>query len=70
MAQLDIVDRSSLLKGLYRELALDHTQTPIVAIDMHRGHLDMDVATVPTRCEGMLAVDSQEPDSTSRHGHR
>jgi len=47
MAQIDIVDRSSLIEGLYRELVLDPGQTAIVTVDMHRGHLDMDVATMP-----------------------
>jgi len=56
MAQLEIVDRSSLLAGLYRELVLDPKQTAIVTVDMHRGHLDMDVATMPTRPEDAKRV--------------
>jgi nicotinamidase-related amidase len=56
MAQVDIVDRSSLVEGLYRELVLDPKQTAIVTIDMHRGHLDMDVATMPTRPEDAKRV--------------
>jgi nicotinamidase-related amidase len=47
VAKVDIVDRSSLIAGLYRELVLDPRQTAIITIDMHRGHLDMDVATMP-----------------------
>jgi nicotinamidase-related amidase len=49
MASIDIVDRSSLLAGLYRQLELDGQHTAIVAIDMHRGHLDMNVATMPAQ---------------------
>ncbi len=45
--KVEIVDRSSLVRGLYRELALEPGRTAIVAIDMHRGHLDMAVATMP-----------------------
>ena len=56
MATVDIVDRSTLLAGLYRELVLDPKQTAIVTIDMHRGHLDMDVATMPTRPEDAKRV--------------
>jgi nicotinamidase-related amidase len=51
MAQVEIVDRSSLLQGLYKELALEPKQTAIVTVDMHRGHLDMDVATMPAKPE-------------------
>ncbi len=47
MTTVKIVDRSSLTDGLYKELVLDPAQTAIVTIDMHRGHLDMGVATMP-----------------------
>jgi biuret amidohydrolase len=51
MAQVEIVDRSSLMQGLYKELRLAPKQTAIVTVDMHRGHLDMDVATMPAKPE-------------------
>jgi nicotinamidase-related amidase len=56
MAHIEIVDRSSLLKGLYKELALKPRETAVVTIDMHRGHLDMDVATMPTKPEDAKRV--------------
>lgn len=56
MPSVDIVDRSSLFAGLYRELVLDPKQTAIVTVDMHRGHLDMDVATMPTKPEDARRV--------------
>lgn len=56
MASVEIVDRSSLLEGLYKELALDPGKTAIVTVDMHRGHLDMDVATMPARPEDARRV--------------
>jgi biuret amidohydrolase len=56
MKNVDIVDRSSLLQGLYRELELKAKETAIVAIDMHRGHLDMDVATMPAKPEDAKRV--------------
>ncbi len=56
MASIDVVDRSSLLAGLYRQLVLAAQQTAIVAIDMHRGHLDMDVATMPAQPEDAKRV--------------
>ncbi len=56
MAAVQIVDRSSLIQGLYRELVLDPRQTAIVTVDMHRGHLDMDVATMPAKPEDAQRV--------------
>ena len=56
MANIEIVDRKRLIEGLYHELVLDPKQTAVVAVDMHRGHLDMDVATMPTRPEDAQRV--------------
>jgi nicotinamidase-related amidase len=51
---VDIVDRSTLISGLYKQLKLE--RPAIVAIDMHRGHLDMDVATMPAKPEDAKRV--------------
>jgi biuret amidohydrolase len=51
---VEIVDRSSLIAGLYRQLKLE--KPAIIAIDMHRGHLDMDVATMPAKPEDAKRV--------------
>ena len=56
MNPVAIVDRSSLLEGLYQELDLNPRETAVVAIDMHRGHLDMDVATMPAQPEDASRV--------------
>jgi len=56
MANVEIVNRSSLIEGLYRELVLDPKQTAVITIDMHRGHLDMDVATMPAKPEDAKRV--------------
>src|SRR6185503_14099440 len=56
MKNVEIVDRSSLLAGLYGELKLDPRETAIVTIDMHRGHLDMEVATMPAKPEDAKRV--------------
>jgi nicotinamidase-related amidase len=56
MASIEIVDRGSLLAGLYKELRLDAKRTALVTIDMHRGHLDMAVATMPARPEDAKRV--------------
>src|SRR5437764_2691252 len=56
MSQVQLVDRSSLIAGLYRQLELKPAETAIVTIDMHRGHLDMDVATMPAKPEDAARV--------------
>jgi nicotinamidase-related amidase len=53
---VSIVDRSSLMSGLYKELSLKPRETAVVTIDMHRGHLDMDVATMPAKPEDAKRV--------------
>src|SRR5438132_10001548 len=56
MSQVQIVDRSSLITGLYRQLELNPAETAVITIDMHRGHLDMDVATMPAKPEAAARV--------------
>jgi biuret amidohydrolase len=56
MSSVQIVDRSSLVEGLYRELKLAPADTAVITIDMHRGHLDVDVATMPTKPEDAKRV--------------
>jgi len=56
MATVKVVDRSSLVAGLFEQLVLKPGATAIVAIDMHRGHLDMDVATMPATPEDAKRV--------------
>jgi nicotinamidase-related amidase len=56
MKPVEIVDRSSLISGLYRQLELKPADTAVITIDMHRGHLDMDVATMPAKPEDAARV--------------
>ena len=56
MKNVEIVDRGSLVEGLYEQLFLRANETAIVAIDMHRGHLDMEVATMPAKPEDARRV--------------
>jgi nicotinamidase-related amidase len=56
MASIEIVDRSSLISGLYEQLVLNPREIALVTIDMHRGHLDMDVATMPVKPEDASRV--------------
>jgi len=51
MASIEILDRSTMTEKLYEGLVIDPKETAIVTVDMHRGHLDMSVATMPTKPE-------------------
>jgi nicotinamidase-related amidase len=53
---VQIVDRASLLSGLYDQLTLKAKGTAVVTVDMHRGHLDMSVATLPAKPEDAKRV--------------
>lgn len=56
MASVEILDRSSMTNRLYQGLFLDPAETAIVTIDMHRGHLDPAVATMPASAEDSRRV--------------
>jgi nicotinamidase-related amidase len=49
MAQVEIVDRSTMTEKLHAGLVLRPRETAIVTIDMHRGHLDPVVATMAAK---------------------
>ena len=46
---IEIVDRSSMITKLNEGVLLRPRETAIVTIDMHRGHLDMEVATMAAK---------------------
>jgi biuret amidohydrolase len=48
MIEIQLVDRSSMIDALNREIKILPSSTAIITVDMHRGHLDMSVATMPT----------------------
>jgi biuret amidohydrolase len=56
MNELRLVDRTSMIDALNRELELRPSDVAIVTIDMHRGHLDPSVATMPTSAEDAARV--------------
>jgi len=51
MATVEIVDRSEMRDQLASMLILEPEKSAIVTIDMHRGHLDPEVATMPASAE-------------------
>lgn len=51
MRTIEVLDRSDMTGKLNDALVLRPSETAIVTIDMHRGHLDPDVATMPARAE-------------------
>jgi nicotinamidase-related amidase len=56
MASVTIVDRSELVQKMQDLLTLDASETAIVTVDMHRGHLDPEVATMPATPEDSRRV--------------
>lgn len=53
---VEILDRSSMVDRLKRDLVVDPERTAIITIDMHRGHLDPNVATMPAKPEDCVKV--------------
>ncbi len=53
---VEILDRSSMTDRLKRDLVVDPEKTAVVTIDMHRGHLDPAVATMPAKPEDCVKV--------------
>jgi nicotinamidase-related amidase len=47
MKTVEMVDRSAMINQMKAMLKIDPARTAIVAVDMHRGHLDPEVATMP-----------------------
>lgn len=62
MDSIEIVDRSDMVVKLNSMLAIDPGRTAIVAVDMHRGHLDPTVATMPAAPEDCKSVISHSRD--------
>jgi len=56
MATIDIVDRSDLIEKMQKLLVLEASKTAIVTVDMHRGHLDQETATMPASPEDSKRV--------------
>ncbi|WPD18533.1 cysteine hydrolase [Thermaerobacter composti] len=48
MRTVDLVDRSQFREMMNQRLVIDPKRTVVVTVDMHRGHLDPAVATMPT----------------------
>jgi biuret amidohydrolase len=51
MATVEIVDRSDMIEKMKTLLEINPRETAIVTVDMHRGHLDPAVATMPASTE-------------------
>jgi len=62
MTSVEIVDRSEMVDTLKARLRLNLSTTAIVAVDMHRGHLDPAIATMPATPEDCASVISYSKD--------
>ncbi len=65
MVSVDVVDRSEFLQKMQRLLELDASDTAIVTVDMHRGHLDQEIATMPATPEDSKRVIDAARDALS-----
>lgn len=65
MRSIKILDRSELVERMLEILELDASDTAVVTVDMHRGHLDPDVATMPTAPETARRVVAAAADALS-----
>ncbi|MCZ6764416.1 MAG: cysteine hydrolase [Alphaproteobacteria bacterium] len=63
MTSVTLVDRSDLAATLLSKLELRPRQTAMVTIDMHRGHLDPEVATMPAAPEDAARVVANGADA-------
>src|SRR3981189_2853784 len=48
MATAGLSSRKSAFESIRPAIGVDHPKAAVVAIDLHRGHLDLTVATMPT----------------------
>lgn len=62
MGTVEILDRSNMVTALKKQLAINPESTAIVAVDMHRGHLDPAVATMPAATEDCERVINNAED--------
>ena len=65
MASIELVDRSEFLEKMRALLELDAKNTAILTVDMHRGHLDQEVATMPATAEDSKRVIAGARDALS-----
>ncbi|MDF1594419.1 MAG: cysteine hydrolase [Desulfobacterales bacterium] len=56
MKEIQIIDRSDMVSKLKQNLVIDPDKTAFIAVDMHRGHLDPAVATMPASEEDCRRV--------------
>lgn len=71
MTQVQIVDRSGMIERLKAGLVLDPARTAVVTVDMHRGHLDPEVATMPSKpedCPRVIAATEKVLDEARSRG--
>jgi nicotinamidase-related amidase len=60
---VEILDRSGMVSALKKQLAIDPSKTAMLGIDMHRGHLDPSVATMPAATEDCVRVIKHAKDA-------
>jgi biuret amidohydrolase len=56
MTDVRPVDRRAFVEALRAQLRVDPARTAVLAVDVHRGHLDPEVATMPVSAEDARGV--------------
>lgn len=59
MASVEVLDRKAFKAAMNKHLKLDPKTTAVLTIDMHRGHLDPEVATMPADPEDSRRIVAQ-----------
>lgn len=71
MKTIEIVDRSEMVNTLKDQMEINPETTAIVTVDMHRGHLDPSIATMPASaedCQRVIGYSEDLLDFARSHG--
>lgn len=71
MSEVKIIDRTDMQTLLKEKLVIDPKKTAVIAVDMHRGHLDPKVATMPCSeedCKKVIASSKEFLDICRKAG--
>lgn len=63
MTTVEILDRSDMVEKMLGLLELRASETAVVTVDMHRGHLDPSIATLPASAEDCQRVINSARDA-------
>jgi hypothetical protein len=56
MTRPETLDRREFIQAFRRQLTVDPRRTAVLAVDVHRGHLDPEIGTMPVASEDAARV--------------